>query len=258
MEYAIREVNQSLRVQVADYNYKLMVMPHNNEVIPWRGLALIGGTYSWYNRHTIGDDDVALYLHEIGHNFGFGHAMRNGEEYGDQNVVMGSGGSCFAAPHRHMMMWDQPVMSYSWNTSTENKTSWSSKVQLRNNGEFIVINDNLYLEATQNEVYGYILNNNKSTSTVCQLNNNFLNCTVENYEFSNCTGNNYNITVMLVGSESGSYLIEIQAGNPSLSTLNCNQGRTRNSAASTVLYIYEVVCVTFVTYNIILFLVAIL
>jgi hypothetical protein len=251
MEYAIREVNQSLRVQVADYKYKLMVMPQNYGIIPWTGLAVIGGTYSWYNKYAVYDWGVSLYLHEIGHNFGFGHAMKNGEEYGDQYVIMGSGDNCYAAPHRHMMMWDQPIMSYNFNA-----TAWRSAVPLRNNGEFIVLNDNLYLEATKNEVYGYILNSNKSTSTVCQLNYDFPNCTVENYISSNFTREKYNITITFVGSDNGTHLIEIQSGFSNLSKIACNVERAKNSASSIVLYLYEVVCITFVTYNIIMFLVA--
>jgi hypothetical protein len=57
-------------------------------------------------------------MHEIGHNFGLGHASENGEEYGDLSGVMGGGDAiddermCFNAPHSYQLGWLRNFVEY--------------------------------------------------------------------------------------------------------------------------------------------------
>lgn len=162
MNYAIRKVNGSLKGSIDNYKYKLMIMPVSNGVLSWHALGEIGGVFSWYNTH---DLDISLYLHEIGHNFGFGHSMRNGEEYGDDSCVMGMGTNCYASPHRHFMMWDQPIMTFNWlannsDASVSYWNEWNTTILLRKSGEYVVMNDKLYIESTTYGVNAYVLQSN--------------------------------------------------------------------------------------------------
>lgn len=60
--------------------------------VEWEGLAYLGGTYSWtraaadrWPRHQL------VMFHELGHNWGLGHAGTRQWEYGDATCAMGSG-----------------------------------------------------------------------------------------------------------------------------------------------------------------------
>lgn len=247
MDYALDKVNKSLGIKVNDFMHKLMVMPNTNGVIPWRGLGQIGGMYSWYNTVEL---DVEVYIHEIGHNFGFGHAMMNGDEYGDDTCVMGHGHNCFASPHRHYMMWDKPMMAFNWVAHQASIAYWNTTLVLKNDGEYVVLNSNLYIEATINNVNVYLLQSNMSTSRLCQINE------VERF----CNINIYNLSMALNGNDNEAYYIAIHTGyDVNYNNTQILRKRTNtSSAASTLLQIYECVCMSFVAYNIIMFIVAIL
>lgn len=232
--YAVQFANN-----INDYQYKLLVIP-NNDVIPWRGLGKVGGTFSWYNTH---DLDVNLYLHEIGHNFGLGHAMKDGEEYGDDTCVMGTGTSCYTAPHRHFLGWDYPMMTINFglcNKTSCIKTSWNKTIHMKKNGEFMVFNNNLYIESSSFSVNAYILQNNISTSYVCKVDTEALWCYIVDYAIS--------ITFMDTTNDFNVVRIE-HASNSSTPTI-------KNSVSSTMLNIYNIVCSVFITYNIIMFFIA--
>lgn len=246
MDYAINKVNQTMGIQVANYKYKAMVMPKNNGVIPWRGLGTQPGFYSWYNTF---DFDISLYLHEFGHNFGFGHAMKNGDEYGDSSCVMGMGNNCFASPHRNYMMWDKPKMTLNWGWVV-NETAisyWNATFELKKIGEYILLNDQLYIEATEYNIYAYMLHNNMSTSTECELS--------EGTPF--CAMVKYNISMTLLRSNENTHVFDIQTGIASQNNSTMNIHKKKSSASNTVIYIYELLCLTFITYNILMFIIAI-
>lgn len=238
MSYAMKQANMTLRGSINSYKFKLLILPKNN-VIPWRGLGTVGDVYSWYNTH---DFDVSLYLHELGHNFGFGHAMKNGEEYGDSTCVMGSGSGCFAAPHRHYMQWDTPLMSLNWDTNHSDVSYWNTSVHMKRTGDYIIINGDLYVETTTFETNVYILQNNMSTNSVCKLNKKTNMCIVPIYDIL--------VKQVYNNLEENTVMIEV-IYSKGMKPPTTNQ---RNSATNTILYIYDKLCIAFIAYNIIVFL----
>jgi hypothetical protein len=250
MDYAVRKVNGSLKGLINNYKYRLMVMPVNYGVIPWHGLGAVGGVYSWYNSHNL---DISLYLHEIGHNFGFGHSMRNGEEYGDDSCVMGRGYNCYTSPHRHFMMWDQPTMTFNWLTNNSDASAsynvWNTTILLKKSGEYVVMNDEVYIESNQYSVNAYILQSNMSTDIICRLGTSEL-------ESNMCIVTDHNVTITVIDSSSDAHLISINAGY--ISRQEKRVLIPKNSASSTVIYIYEMICISFITYNIATFLITLL
>jgi hypothetical protein len=226
MRYALQFADN-----INDYRYKLLVVP-SNDVIPWRGLGKVGGSFSWYNTHDLDDN---LYLHEIGHNLGLGHAMKDGEEYGDDTCVMGAGTNCYTAPHRHFLGWDYPMMTINLSSS-----SWNKTIHMKKNGEFMVFNNNLYIESSSLSVNAYILQNNISTSYVCKVDTEASSCYIADYAISITfmdTFNDFNVVRIEHASNSSTPII-------------------KNSASSIMLNIYNTVCSAFVTYNIVMFFIA--
>lgn len=252
MDYSVSKVNNSLKGLIDNYEYKLMIMPINNGVIPWRGLGTLGGVYSWYNSH---DLDISLYLHEIGHNFGFGHSMRNGDEYGDDSCVMGKGYDCYTSPHRHFMMWDKPMLTVNWIANKSDARAsynvWNTTILLRKNGEYVVMNDELYIESNTNGVNAYILQSNMSTDIVCKLD-------INEQGNNICIVAEHNVTITVLDSNSDSHLISVNAGYFAIQDINFRMQKNNNSASSTAMYIYEMICISFITYNIVTFLIAFL
>lgn len=58
----------------------------------WAGIAYLGGRHSWTK---LGSNDAyfrRVMFHEVGHNFGLGHASADGDEYGDDTCSMGDTG----------------------------------------------------------------------------------------------------------------------------------------------------------------------
>ncbi len=90
------------------YDHLIFILPKNYPCT-FVGLGTMGPCNStrrcavWVN----GDyaDAPALYLHELGHNFGLGHANFEGNSYGDFSDVMGYCCSerCFNAVHSHSL-----------------------------------------------------------------------------------------------------------------------------------------------------------
>ena len=239
MSYAMKQANSTLKGALNNYKYKLLVMPQNN-VIPWRGLGTLDDVYSWYNTH---DLDVSLYLHELGHNFGFGHAMKNGEEYGDNTCVMGSGSGCFIAPHRHYMQWDYPLMALNWDFNHSDVSYWNTSIHMKRTGEYITINNNLYIETTTFETNIYILQKNMSTDNVCKLNKKTSVCFIPVYEML--------VKEIHIDLDENIVMIEVTFSK------GMQSYTTRNSATSTIMYIYDKFCIAFIAYNIIMFLTSI-
>jgi hypothetical protein len=238
MSYAMKQANSTLNGAINTYKYKLLIMPKNN-VIPWRGLGTLGDVYSWYNTH---DLDVSLYLHELGHNFGFGHAMKDGKEYGDTSCIMGSGSRCYTAPHRHYMQWDSPLMSLNWDINHIDVSYWNTSINMRKIGEYVVINNDIYIEAISFETNVYILQQNMSTSHVCKISKNLNTCFIPNYDLV--------IKEIYNNLNDNTIMIEIVYSKG----MQPYTIRQNNSAANTILYIYDKLCIAFITYNIIAFL----
>ncbi len=243
MWYAIQKVNATHVVgNIDDYEHKLMIMPAN-DVIPWPALGNVGGPFSWYNTH---DLNMNYYLHEIGHNFGFGHAMKNGEEYGDDTCIMGTGYRCYTAPHRHFLGWDYPLMTINWYNNSPSASYWNTTIHLSKDGEFTLINNNLYIESSQFSVNAYILQSNISTAHVCQIDT----------EVRSCNVDDYGISITFLDTNDDSNIIHIEPGFNSSLVSKQTVPALKNSASSKMLHIYDTVCTAFITYNIIVFLIA--
>jgi hypothetical protein len=71
------------------------------------GEAQVNGPNSWI----YGVDELALYGHELGHNFGLLHAGRKNDEYGDPTCVMGYCCHivCFNIVHATALNWITPI-----------------------------------------------------------------------------------------------------------------------------------------------------
>ena len=241
MDFAINSANNTLKGTIDNYKHKLLVLPKNN-VIPWRALGTLGDTLSWYNTQ---DFDASVYLHELGHNFGFGHAMKNGQEYGDTTCVMGTGSNCYTSPHRHSLLWDKPILTLNWYASFEGSTNTS--VMFKNDGDYLIFNNNLFVETNADAVQVYILQPNMSTSHICALN--------EQCTFCDVPGFNVSIIFVETTNNQNSIMLQPYGTNEHLRTDIRNQVPYKNDATTMWLSIYEKWCLAFITFNIVQFLI---
>lgn len=95
-------------VTVGDYDRKVYVLPRSNSC-GWAGLGTVGGSpsRSWVLRC----DNPSVYAHELGHNFGMGHASTETSEYGDYTDFMAAATGTLVqlnAPHREQLSWLPP------------------------------------------------------------------------------------------------------------------------------------------------------
>ena len=80
------------------------------------GVAFVGGRYSWTRADVpdLAHVHALVMAHELGHNFGLGHAAAGGNEYGDGQCAMGGldntlGGVTFGAPMLLRLGWVGPA-----------------------------------------------------------------------------------------------------------------------------------------------------
>ncbi len=153
------------------YEYQMMIMPAI-PIIQFAGIGTIGGSFSWY----LGENGYTprVFMHEYGHNLGFGHSRKNGQEYADNSCIMGSGewSMCYTAPHRYIAGFDTP--QYTMNNIT----------QITNNividkTNYMVVNDTIFIEAKTTGTYVYYLTNDKYTCNICTLYNEGQACIIQ-------------------------------------------------------------------------------
>jgi hypothetical protein len=153
MLYAVSKFN------VSKYGYQMMILPQI-PIIYFPGLGTVGHSFTWY----VGADAFSqrVFAHEFGHNLGFGHSGRNGQEYGDESCVMGSGEwyMCYAAPHRYGAGFDTPQKTFSEMPKGD---------VIIDKTEYIIINKTLFVEAKDKGVYTYYLAEGNRTCSICTL-----------------------------------------------------------------------------------------
>lgn len=168
MAYAL-EAAGSQAVNTSLYDFLLLKLPNvAYDYLPWIGLGAVNCTpwpcYSWYNSPQL---TPALYLHELGHNFGLGHASTRVDEYGDEDCVMGkiAKGTHFNAVHRDILGWDTPFMS----VKIVDNDMCSMNVSLSKRGQYVKINKMLYIEKYSDNIAVYLAYPNQSSSLVGRL-----------------------------------------------------------------------------------------
>lgn len=82
---------QARGITLSQYDHIGYVLP-NNSSCGWAGLAYVGGTSYWVHGNYCGTSYKDVFIHEVGHNLGLGHASYNGSEYDDRSCPMGYGG----------------------------------------------------------------------------------------------------------------------------------------------------------------------
>lgn len=175
-EYAVRLMEFALlllvsqSVDVYKYKHHLLKLPNNSyNNLQWSGLGVqdckTQECYSWYNSN---DLNIGLFMHELGHNLGLGHASTLYDEYGDKTCAMGDAksNSCFNSPHRHMLGWSQPLNQYYISTAKNNS---NITITLSTQNSFSIINDAIYLERKNKGIAVYLKNTNSSTTLLSQL-----------------------------------------------------------------------------------------
>lgn len=92
---------QGAGVNLGSYTRKMYVVPRISSCA-WAGLGQVGGALTW-NNYCWWD---GVYAHELGHNFGMGHASSGSNAYGDGSDFMGNQGTMpINAAHRAQMNW---------------------------------------------------------------------------------------------------------------------------------------------------------
>jgi hypothetical protein len=99
------EVVRGLGIDVSTYARRVYVIPRGT-ACSYAGLGQVGGTSTraWVLRCDLND----VYAHELGHNFGWGHAAKGTNPYGDVSGIMGYSGYNLRhanGPHQVQMNW---------------------------------------------------------------------------------------------------------------------------------------------------------
>ncbi len=82
------------------YDHVMYVLP-SSVSCSWSGLGQVYNRLSWVKAC----GTTMTYAHELGHNFGMGHATTATSEYGDYSDAMGGSYREVNAPHRDQMKW---------------------------------------------------------------------------------------------------------------------------------------------------------
>lgn len=149
MVYAINKIST-----YKNYNYFMMKLPNNAFPVAWSGLALTncqGVTcYSWFNNPNL---IAGIYVHELGHNFGLGHAKTPNSEYGDPHCAMGQAqlNNCYNAVHRDALGWSSPMVSVNLSSQLP-----SVAYTLTQNSQYIIANKLIYIEKFDDSVGVYL------------------------------------------------------------------------------------------------------
>ena len=149
MVYAINKVKT-----YTYYNYFMMKLPNYAFPVTWSGLALTNcqgvSCYSWFNNQNL---ISGIYVHELGHNFGLGHAMTPNSEYGDAHCAMGQAqlDNCYNAVHRDALGWSSPMVSVNLSSQLP-----SVAYTLTQYSQYIIVNKLIYIEKFDDSVGVYL------------------------------------------------------------------------------------------------------
>jgi hypothetical protein len=100
-------------LDLQSYKYKLLVVPLNAHCV-WEGLATLSCSYNGGCYALVRSENPGVYIHELGHNFGFTHSSSDTDdngmvnyEYGDNTCYMGNvtGWKRYNALHRWTNGW---------------------------------------------------------------------------------------------------------------------------------------------------------
>jgi hypothetical protein len=233
---------QNSLIDISLYEHKLFVYPKNTPA-KFYGLGSFGcfnnTCLSWYNMDTY---NSALFLHELGHNFGLDHSRTIDNEYGDVTCVTGNTPNrCWNAPHRYVLGWSEPVESINLVNLTR-KVLISSTLRA---GEFLKLNDHIFLEHLNflgNETIPSMLlvhwlDVNMTTSLLCKLQNSQA-CTIH---MSTA------ITFKVIDISQANMQFSIDLGHHSSSIHNT--GHNKMLANIMMIYCLFVIAITCIKYN---------
>lgn len=175
-------------VNMDSYRHKLLVLPHDMDAgfyalgyIDCRTNSDNKECFTWYNNMNLPSN---VFLHELGHNFGLGHAKTlPNNEYGDATCVMGSSTidamGCYNAPHRFILNWDEPI-----GVLDKNNDKYDDNVTLSSNGMFVIVGNDTFIEAVEYNnsltIKIHVLNQDVSTDYLCLLQTTNQYCEVRN------------------------------------------------------------------------------
>lgn len=195
MLYAIAQYTKA----ILNYDYQMMIVP-SMPILKMVGLGTKGGSFTWY----VGASNFnsRVFAHEFGHNLGFGHAWKNGLEYGDDTSVMGKGVAtmCYSAPHRYIAELDSPQQQYA------NITALPTDLQVIDKNNYIIINDTIFVEAKLSSTNVYYLTPDDYTCNLCTLKNKADNCAIPSLKLSITLNSSSNTQVSLMLSYDGSMI----------------------------------------------------
>lgn len=110
MYYTLNEAAKN-GINVNLYKYKILILPASLSR-SWAGLGVVDCNngphcFSWIRSEFL---STFIYLHELGHNWGLGHATLFGNNEGDLYSIMGreSSNNCYNGAHRTFLQWDTP------------------------------------------------------------------------------------------------------------------------------------------------------
>ena len=110
--YADDYITQMMHIPLSKYNTRIYILPPESGC-GFGGLGMIGPCGNqcrvWINGKI--SNEVAVYFHELGHNYGLNHAGYMGDQYGDFTDAMGycCNIRCFSAPNTYRLKWSTPT-----------------------------------------------------------------------------------------------------------------------------------------------------
>ena len=149
MVYAINKIST-----YKNYNYFMMKLPNYAFSVSWSGLGLTNcqgiQCYSWFNNPNL---ISGIYVHELGHNFGLGHAKTPNSEYGDAHCVMGQAqfNNCFNSVHRNALGWSNPMVTVNISSLLPSVT-----YTLTQESQYIIVDKLIYIEKFDDSVGVYL------------------------------------------------------------------------------------------------------